>query len=423
VLQYTDLRRAALLAALAFLVYNANLRVIATGDSRAARYLPFAVLRSGSLTLDDFEAQVKAGIEEQYWVAETQGRLASQYPVVTPLLVTPLYIPAALYLHAVGWEERSLGFLAALMEKLSASLVAALSVGLLFLVLRRRAPPVDALLLTLAYGFGTSTWSTSSQALWQHGPAQLLIILALLAVTGEPTAGRFALAGTCCGLLVANRAPDLLLAAALALFVAVSHRREPRRLAAFFLPSVAVGVLLLTYNYALFGRLLGGYFLTGPAGSFFQHPVTAGLAGSLLSPGKGLLVFSPFLVFLLARPFLRGPRRDALLTACLTAGVIAQLLLYGRVDWRAGYCYGQRYLADLIPLLIWLLVPVLARLRTPGRTAFITCMAAAAWIQTVGAFYYPAGGSDPLLNRDFDSPWQIENAQFLLELRNGPAPR
>ena len=55
------------------------------------------------------------------------------------------------------------------MEKLSASFLAALSASLLYLVLRRRAKPSIALLLTLAYAFGTTTWVISSQALWQHG--------------------------------------------------------------------------------------------------------------------------------------------------------------------------------------------------------------------------------------------------------------
>ena len=66
------------------------------------------------------------------------------------------------------------------MEKLSASLVAALSAALLYRLLRRRAAPPVALLLTLAYAYGTTTWVISSQALWQHGMAELLVIGALL---------------------------------------------------------------------------------------------------------------------------------------------------------------------------------------------------------------------------------------------------
>ena len=94
------------------------------------------------------------------------------------------------------------------MEKLAASLLAALASVLMFLLLRREGNPW-ALPLALAFAFGTNTWMISSQALWQHGPgscwsrsALLLARAARVAVArrgarlrlrpdrGEPSAGR-----------------------------------------------------------------------------------------------------------------------------------------------------------------------------------------------------------------------------------------
>jgi hypothetical protein len=62
------------------------------------------------------------------------------------------------------------------------------------------------------------------------------------------------------------------------------------------------------------------------------------------------------------------------------------------------------------------------RLVPAARAAFLVCVAVAIPIQAIGAFYYPHGNSDEVLNQDFTRPWKLENAQFLLELRNGPAP-
>ena len=76
------------------------------------------------------------------------------------------------------------------MEKLTASFLAALSAALLFLLLRRRATPSIAMLLTVAYAFGTTTWVISSQALWQHGMAQLLVIGLMLLLTATCTVPR-----------------------------------------------------------------------------------------------------------------------------------------------------------------------------------------------------------------------------------------
>ena len=413
-------RSAVLYFLLALLVFMANLKINATGDTRATRFIPFAVLSSGSVTLEDFDEQVVGLFSRAYWARWIDGRLVSTYPIVTPLLVTPLYVPATVYLERAGWERRQLAFLAAFMEKLAASVVAAASVALLYVLLRRRAPHRDARLLTLAYAFGTNTWATSSQALWQHGPAALLLAGALLAVTGTKAPGRLALAGVCSGLLAANRPPNVFLAAGLALYVLLDRELDLRRRAWYFLAAVLAGSPFLAYNLHFFHQPLGGYVLLvqelGGA-AFLSHAPLAGLAGLLASPGKGLFVFSPFLLFLLARPFVRGPAEDRRLNLCLALGAAGMLFLYAKADWRGGYGYGPRFLVDLLPLLVWWLVPVLARLRPALRRVFVAGVLVAVPIQIIGAVIYPMGRSDAVLAHEMEANWHPENAQFLLELR------
>lgn len=413
-----ELIRALLLVLLAVVVYNANLRVIASGDSRATRFVPLALLRSGTLALDDFRLHVTGFFENAYWAREMNGRLVSMYPVVTPLLATPFYVPAAIYLERKDWKDRPLAFAAALSEKLAASVLTALSVGLFYLLLRRRAPRGDAVFLTLAYAFGTNTWATSSQALWQHAVSQLLLIAALLAATGEKTPGRLAWAGLCCGLLAANRPPDALLAGAVAVWL-LFDIPEKRRLTAFVLPAAAAGLVFAAYNVAVFGNLFGGYPLLMRT-TFFEHSAVSGLAGLFLSPGKGLFVFSPFLLFLLARPFVPGPPEDRRLNLCLAVGSAALLLLLARADWRGGFCYGPRFLTDLLPIFVWMLVPVLARMGRGLRIAFVAAVLLSIPQQVIGVLYYPFGKSDMVLAGAMADNWRIENAQFLLELRNSP---
>src|SRR5207245_6781690 len=76
-----------------------------------------------------------------YWIVKTRsGHEVSLYPIVLPVLVAPLYLPAVACLHARGWSPSRLDWLARVMEKLSASLIAATAAALLFLLLWRRAP-------------------------------------------------------------------------------------------------------------------------------------------------------------------------------------------------------------------------------------------------------------------------------------------
>src|SRR6185369_552773 len=106
-------------------------------------------------------------------------------PIVTPLLIAPLYAPAVAALRLSGWRTTDLALVAELMEKLVASLVAALTIGLAYLLFRRSASRRDAAWLAVALAFGTNTWATSSQALWQHGVAELLVVVGLLLATGD----------------------------------------------------------------------------------------------------------------------------------------------------------------------------------------------------------------------------------------------
>ncbi|HYU36086.1 MAG TPA: hypothetical protein VEW48_28335 [Thermoanaerobaculia bacterium] len=419
-----ELRASLLIGLCCLLVYNANRRAISAGDTYPARYLPFAIWRYHSLLLDPIApltAQGRGGTA--FWMVPVPGgHTISLYPVVLPVLIAPLYLPAVGTLHLRGWTDGRLDHMARVMEKVSASLVAALSASLLYLLLRRRAAAPIALLLTVAYAFGTTTWVIGSQALWQHGMAELLVIGALLLLTGPCTAPRALAAGLLCGLIAGNRPPDAILAAALGAYgLFWAGRRAALLVAAAALP---VGLVLL-YNLGVADHFAGGYGLMGKA-EFLQHDLLAGLGGLLFSPTRGLFVFSPFLLFLvLAWRHLPRDRGERGLFLAMSAGVILQLLLYAKADWRAGISWGPRYMTDLLPLLLWMLVPVVASLRGLGRVCFLLAVGVAVAIEAIGAFWYTgatdtaifAGGPHPMR-----AAWDWRNAPFVASLKHGLAP-
>jgi len=427
----SDLKTALLLALLAFTLYNANLRPIAQGDSMPARFLPFLLWHHHTLYLDPMVELVAASNPHPYWILRLpDGHHASLYPVVTPLLVAPLYLPAVAWMSHRGWTGERLFAMATIMEKLAASTVASLSVFLLYLTLRRRTGAPTAVLLAVAYAFGTDTWTISSQALWQHGAAQLFLVAALWAVTGPASRWTVPLAGLALGLLPANRPPDLLLALGFLPFLWgwTRGRRLP------FLLSAALPCLLtLAFNLAVYAHPAGGYGvfgLTSPSSGFFHGSILEGVAGLLVSPARGLFVFSPFFLFLpfgLRKVFREGDQR--LLAAGLLAAVVLQLLLYARTDWRGGFSWGYRFLTDLVPILIWLLVPIVEEQRRLARGVFLAALLFSVWVQTIGAFRY-LGTSDRYVFRNGDphdqdtSPaWDLAHCPILIEARSPYAPR
>ena len=426
-LRRRDLRASLLIGLCCLLVYNANRRAISAGDCYPARYLPFAIWAHQTVLLDPvapLTAQGR-GITAFWMVPLVSGHTVSLYPVVLPVLIAPLYLPAVAYLHLTDWTDARLDHVARIMEKLSASLVAALSAALLYLLLRRRVAAPTALLLTVAYAFGTTTWMISSQALWQHGMAQLLVIGALLLLTGPCTAPRALAVGLLCGLIAGNRPPDAILAAALGLYgLFWAGRRAAALLAAG--AALPMGLVLL-YNLVFAGHFAGGYGLAGDA-SFFQHNPLSGLAGLLFSPTRGLFVFSPFLLFLAL--VWRHPPRDRgerVLTLALSGGIVLQVLLYAMTDWRTGISWGPRFLTDLLPMLLWMLAPVVASLRGLGRICFLLAVGVAVAIEAIGAFWY-TGATDTALFAIPSGPdrmrpaWDWRNAPFIAPLRHGLAP-
>lgn len=383
--------RAALVFAAAFLVYNSNLRYLASFDSLASSLLPFRILGGHGLTLEEPKAIPPA---VAYSIVRSRtGPWISFYPVVTPLLVTPLYVPAAAWVARGGSPETA----RVLMEKLAASAVAAGSAALLFLVLLRLTRPSLALLLTAAYAFGTSTWTISSQALWQHGTGELLLAGCLLFLARDVSSrGGLALFGLVAGLLAANRPTDALFFLPLAYLVL---RRHGKRAWPFFAVSLALGALALGWNLVHFDSLIGGYgTYVGPDGKPVGRNRTGlaalgGLAGLLFS-NRGLFFFSPFALLVAALPW-RGPERLPG-TRLLLLGYLASLYVHGQTfDWAGGYCYGPRYAIHGLPVLVASLAVPLERAwsRLSGRLLVSLAIAVAVLFQVAGAFFYPRGDS------------------------------
>ncbi len=423
----SPLRASLLLGLCCLLIYNANGRAISAGDTYPARYLPFAIWHHHTVLLDPIATLTAQGRGDlAFWIVFLpEGHMISLYPVVQAVLIAPLYLPAVAWLHLHGWTDMRLDHIARIMEKLTASLLAALSVSLLYLLLRRRTSAAIALLLTLAYAFGTTTWMISSQALWQHGIAELMVTGALLLLTGRCTTPRVLAAGLLCGLIASNRPPDVVLAAALGaygLFWA-GRRRAVLLAAAAALP---MGLVLL-YNLDLAGNIAGAYGRMGKD-DFFQHDLLSGIGGLLVSPTRGLFVFSPFLLFLvLAWRYLpRGPE-ERRLSLAMGAAVVLQILLYAKTDWRGGVAWGPRYMTDLLPFLVWMLVPVVTALRGLGRACFLFAVVLSAGIEGIGAFCYTATTDTPIFAigrgpHEMRAAWNWRNAPFFTSLTQGLAP-
>ena len=119
----------------------------------------------------------------------------------------------------------------------------------------------------------------------------LALSLALLALHDR----RFALAGASLAAMVASRPSTPIIA----LFLLPLVGRAVRDWTRFAVGALPVGLALLGYNLYVFGAPLRTGYATegGSTASLFEGRLLEGLSGLVISPGRGLLVYSPVLVF------------------------------------------------------------------------------------------------------------------------------
>lgn len=423
------MRGRAYLFAIAFLVYNLNLRPIPSGDTAPAALLPLTLVAGHTITLDRFADWYKhTGNMNPVWLKRGRdGHYYSSFPIALPLLVTALYAPFAVVDIQHMPVERIL-LLARICEKISASLIAALSAVAFLALAAKLTNPPTAWLLALVYAFGSSTWSISSQAMWQHGASELALILALLCLVREAEAPGDAvlpaLAGWCAGFGVAIRLSNAVLCLLMAIYVVCSRWRAWQK-ALFAGCAVLPCAAALAYNLHVFGRALGSY----PAGWLMQGDLLAGLAGLLISPSRGLLVFCPVFLFSAIGVCLwfRGPRKPhgGIYLVCLAA-VAAHLLMWARYRlWWGGFSYGPRLVTDVVPCLVILMIPAMRLVETSRlwKFAFRAVLAFSIFVQSIGAFCYPNGHWDALpqsVDRHQERLWEWRDNQISRSAAAGP---
>lgn len=116
-------------------------------------------------------------------------------------------------------------------------------------------------------------------------------------------------------------------------------------------PVAAATAAIGLANFSRFGSVLEtGY---GAEASSFGTPLLEGLAGQLVSPGKGLLWYCPAVLLGLAgwRGFWRRSPRVA--GTILSGSVLLLVATSMYYQWHGGGCWGPRFLVPLLPL--WLL--------------------------------------------------------------------
>jgi alpha-1,2-mannosyltransferase len=234
----------------------------------------------------------------------------------------------------------------------TAALLSAGSVTLLFLALRSQLSPVPALAATLVFCLATPVWSVAADGLWPH----TVTVFGICGMAWAATSGRWWSVGALGGITLWGRLHAAVIVAVLGLMVGW-RRRDPRLLLRVGLTSAAFFAAQCVWTRWM-------YDTWNPTGSYSSSVISAhaeqyrfnlvNQLGLWVSPDRGILVWTPVLLVLL--PALVRSWRDLPdWSQALVWGGLVYTTLNGSLDTFTGgevfygYRYGLEFLACSAP--------------------------------------------------------------------------
>lgn len=413
-------------------------------DSRWSIFAAVSLIDSHDLTLDEFEPTLR---ERGFYFTEHVGaHYYNLYPIGASVLAVPAVVAlrplaAAAFklwpelrssLQASQWQRgcppahgEVLLVLHSWTEQIVASGLVALTVVLVYALGRSELSTARAILLAAVFAFGTSAWSTASRSLWQHGPSMVMLALTLLTVQR----GRhLVLAGAALAFAYVVRPTNAVPLAVLSVWVAVNH---PRRSGQYLLGVATVLAPFFLINRSTFGAWLPTYYHP----SYFHGNPFFGeaLAGLLVSPSRGLFVYSPVLALSFLGLTLKIRQRrlttfDLALLTCVALHWISTAWV--NPDWWGGDSYGPRFFADTLPIWMYWIIPVLGWFAPPvewrrqaAAVTFAVSSAISVLMHAQGVFNPKAMSwnyEPTTLNLDPSRLWSWRHPPFLAGLIAAP---
>jgi hypothetical protein len=251
-----------------------------------------------------------------------------------------------------------------------------------FVLLTRLTTRPRAALIAVTYAWATIAWGVNGQGLWQHGGVALALVVGLLALVDR----RLVLAGAALTAMGAFRLTAPFIAVCLLPLVG----RRPRDWGRFLLGALPLPLALAAYNIAAFGSPLKQGYGSGQISSSLHlgGRIAQGLPGLLVSPGRGLFVYSPVLLFAIYGA-VRG-WGTLLYRVCAIAIVVYVIVTANVSQWYGGESFGPRKLGDTLPLFAVLLVPAIDGIvRTRWRWVFGAALAWSVLVELLAAAAWP----------------------------------
>jgi len=323
-------------------------------DARYALLVSEALIERGSIRLDpwfDPGTNAEPARYLPYQIGLRRGHAYYTFPQGTSILSVPFVAAARLFgFSPVGADGAYDPASEARLEHALASVLSAAFLLLVFLTARLVAARPAAAIVAIASGFATPVWTVASRATWSHTWLLVLYAVAALLLLRWELRDRRPHPALIATLLAwAFLVRPTAAAGVIAIAVYVAWRR-PRDLVTLVLAGLFWIALFAAASRAAERCWILPEYRPSRLGSphFFEA-----LAGTLLSPGRGLFLYCPAVAavpVLLVR-FWRDVPAKPLVATFFGAVVLHVILVAAFPHWWGGHSFGPRLLVDTVPFL------------------------------------------------------------------------
>ncbi len=339
---------------LVFLLAYFSINTDAGSDPKLTLVVSQALVDTGTPFLDIYQNDdlldrpFAAYVDNGDILLQSTAHFTNYFPLGPSLISAPFVAVA----RGLGYDMRTTDNYA--LQRLLSALTVALVFFLAYALSRTYLDGWPSLVLALIAVLGSSLLSTLGTALWSHNYAVLAAGGALLLLVREREGNSSSLHPVLLGLLLflcfLNRPSLIAFIVPVLVYVLWRDRR------AFLTTALVSGGLLLGYlawNAAATGSFLPAYFSTNRL-QVERSPLWVGIVGNLVSPSRGLLIFSPFLlpVLLGYGVYWRSLLRRPIVRLCLVWFGLQLIIVAQAASWWGGWSFGPRLLTDIWPGLI-----------------------------------------------------------------------
>ncbi|MHB1326126.1 MAG: hypothetical protein ACYC0L_07990 [Thermoleophilia bacterium] len=329
-----------------------------------------SIAKDGDTDLDEYETLIAK--YNQYAVQNINGHTYYYFPIGSSVLAVPFVISIdkssdrifhtdlnsylSQNLPQDQFEHRL-----AMIQMFIASFYVALTAVFVYLMGELFfKSKLHSLLFALIFSFCTPAWSVASLELNQHGPSMLMLIIALyLILLSKKKPGLIQFASIPLAFSYVIRPTNSLSILLLTVFVFIQYRKY---FVSYILWSLFIAVPFLIYNLKIYGSLLSPYYSPQRIGS--SPTFLEALAGNLVSPGRGLFIYSPILLLSILGIFIkvRKGQLEKLDGFLISIIILHWITISSFPHWWGGSSFGPRFFTDMMPYFIYFLIPVIARL-------------------------------------------------------------